>query len=187
MSARRPWRRCPDCGSQCHWVEPAWLCDRCRHEFTQAADAKFAPPGEAGPLLFTCSYSEHRPDMGLGVRISLGTPRWIKRVDPWPYVSEVTPRRSYLNVPDESLFLDAYLAQLRSVGAGRIRDEFRRIAYLYDTDRLVLLCFEKLSKGELCHRRYFASWWYTETGQEVPELGEVATHEQLTLDIGAGS
>ena len=49
--------------------------------------------------------------------------------------------------------------------------------------RLVLLCFEDLSKpGEWCHRSIFATWWKEVTGDEVRELGPVADdYEQGTL------
>lgn len=186
MTARRPWRRCLACDKRAHWVDPAWVCTGCGREWTQALDRRYAPPGGPTVDLATCSYSEYRPDMGLGVRISLGTPRWIRREEPWPYVPQAAPSKAYLNVTDEAVFLDRYLAQLRTHGVAGIRERLEEIATRAKADRLVLLCFEKLTKGEPCHRRYFASWWYTETGQEIPELGEVPTHEQLSL-FGDGS
>lgn len=182
---RRKWRRCHVCSKTCRWVDPTWVCTGCKREWTQADDPRYGPPGGPRVELATCSYSEFRPDMGLGVRISLGTPRWIKRAEPWPYVPELAPGRSYLNVADESVFLDRYLTQMRSNGVAAIRARFDHLAGQHDAQRLVLLCFEKLSTGKTCHRRYFASWWHTETGQQVPELGEQPTHEQLTL-FGGG-
>lgn len=188
-AARKPWRRCPGCGGHAHWVEPTWWCARCKHEWTAAHDPRFAPPDDQAPAveLTTCSFSEFREEMGLGVRISNGSPRWIKREVPWPVVTELVPSRSYLNVPDEDVFVERYTAQLRSHGVTAIREQFQRLAAHQKAERLVLLCFEKLTKGEPCHRRYFASWWQQQTGQEVPELGEVPTHEQLALDLGGGS
>ena len=48
--------------------------------------------------------------------------------------------------------------------------------------RLVLLCFEDLSKpGEWCHRRIFADWWKDITGDHVRELGPLPRHEQDPL------
>jgi hypothetical protein len=120
--------------------------------------------------LATCSYKEFRPSMGLGVRTSIGTPRWIKRDEPWPYVPELAPQRSYLRLPEPE-FDGAYLAQLGSYGVARIREQLDQLAAEHQADRLVLLCFERLTEAD-CHRRLFASWWLLTTGQRVPELGE---------------
>jgi hypothetical protein len=184
VSTRRPWRRCKVCPGTCAWVDPAWVCRKCGREYRVDDGDQFAPPGAVALELATCSYVEWREDMGVGVRISQGTPRWIRREEPWPYVPELAPSRSYLNVPDESVFIDRYLSQLNAVGAGRIRQALDAIAAKHQGRRLVLLCFEKLTKGEPCHRRYFAAWWQTTTGQAIPELGAVPTHEQLSLDVG---
>lgn len=123
------------------------------------------------PALYTCSYYEHRQRMGVGVRTSLGTPRWIKRETPWPYAPEVTPRGWYLNAPDKD-FAAAFTRQLHSHGVEGICDRFRRIAEETGADALVLLCFEKLDTSKWwCHRTLFAQWWQEQTGQEIPELG----------------
>jgi hypothetical protein len=133
--------------------------------------------------LFTCSYSEFRPAMGLGVRASLGTPRWIHRDEPWPYVSEITPRRSYLNAPYDE-YEAAYLHQLAHNGVDRIGRRFRELSVQHQAQRLVVLCFEKLSKpGAECHRSLFAAWWEQQTGQPVAELGEPPTQDGL-FDLG---
>ncbi|HEU5032739.1 MAG TPA: hypothetical protein VFV01_48005 [Spirillospora sp.] len=140
--------------------------------------------------LHTCSYSEYRPGMGVGVRASLGTPRWIKRETPWPYVREIAPHGSYLNVPSLAEFYDRYLHQLETHGAARIGRRFAEIAAAHpgpEVVDLVLLCFEKLSKaGAECHRTFFARWWTEQTGEQVDELGAPPAQDAL-FDPGAAS
>lgn len=120
--------------------------------------------------LATCSYREYRPEMGVPVRISLGRPRWWTTPIPdSASIPELTPRGSYLNAPEPD-FLEAYDAQLSRYGTGHLQARFAAIAGVHG-EPLVLLCFENLATGDLCHRRQFAAWWYAETGQEVPEMG----------------
>lgn len=126
----------------------------------------------SGVRLFTCSFTEYRPDMGVGVRISLSAPRWIKRDKPWPTVAAMTPQGWYLREPDDEVFYAHLRRQLEKAGPRAIYDELHTIADAEGDDRLVLLCFEKLSKpGADCHRSFVARWWLETTGEEVPELG----------------
>ena len=49
-----------------------------------------------------------------------------------------------------------------------------------NNERLVLLCYEDLTKpGLRCHRRLFANWWCENTGDVVPELEPNVRQEQL--------
>lgn len=122
--------------------------------------------------LFTCSYQEYKPEMGLAVRISLGKPKWWPEnaLHPRAFVWEITPRREYLRASDEE-YERQFFGQLERYGVNEIDQKFRQIAQSLGEQRLVLLCFEDLSKNTLCHRRDFASWWKARTGVDIPEVG----------------
>lgn len=138
----------------------------------------------AKPALATCSYRElNEPTMGLGVRISMGTPRWFRRDYLWPYLPDLTPQGWYINASDAE-FSARYLNQLTKVGAAAINRQFNLLAEVNEANRLVLCCFEKLDDpdpSKWCHRTLFASWWLGETGEQIPELGAVTTRHQETL------
>lgn len=121
--------------------------------------------------LATCSYREYVPEMGTPVRISLGRPRWWSgTLAKSAYVTEITPRHSYLHSPERE-YLAAYTEQLKRYGVDHIEARFSAIAAEH-AEPLVLLCFETLSSGSWCHRSLFAAFWLGQTGQDVPELGQ---------------
>ena len=128
----------------------------------------------ATPPLATCSYFEYERPMGTAVRITRGTPRgslsrWTDEPH-WPTVRLLAPGAEYFHQGlSREDFRDAYLADLNAAGPVRIAAALREIR---DTaGQLVLLCFEKSAVAEeQCHRRIFAEWWETTTGQRVPEL-----------------
>ncbi|MGI8520271.1 MAG: DUF488 family protein, N3 subclade [Actinomycetota bacterium] len=80
---------------------------------------------------------------------------------------------------DDDEFDRQYLAHLDEIGVDRIREHLELIAAKGKNDRLVLLCYEDVSKGLNCHRRTFAEWWEQQTGEAIPELASSAI--QLTL------
>lgn len=121
--------------------------------------------------LFTCSYKEFRPAMGVPVRSTVGAPRF-----PLPYplayvAGKVTPHSSMLRRP-YSEYRSLYLAMLDRRGVKAVVDELFAIRDAADDHRLVLLCFDDLSKPDAwCHRTMFAEWWLQNTGDTVRELG----------------
>lgn len=128
--------------------------------------------------LATASYNEYAPDLGAPVRTSLGAPRWF----PYPIVlswNNIMPDRWMLNIDDEQRYRDKYLAKLDRIGVETLRGDIDALAegHAYShmgevPNRLVLLCYEKLSKpGNWCHRSMFAQWWADNTGEWVEELG----------------
>lgn len=132
--------------------------------------------------MFTNRYQAFQPSQGVPVRITLGAPRFKL---PYPLtraVRELAPRREYFS-KSRGEFSAAYRADLDHVGVVRIAERLRGIAKAEGDHRLVLLCFEDLSKPTLwCHRRIFASWWKDATGDEVRELSPmVDQYEQGTL------
>lgn len=138
--------------------------------------------------LATCSYSEFDPAMGIPVRTSLGVPRW-----PLPYehdwkkaqVWEITPRRDYLRASDAE-YTRRFYAQLAEAGVAGIQRSFDRVQAAMGPGTLVLLCFENVrAKGwHSCHRRMFADWWFSETGQIVEEFGSSPDRERPHLPGG---
>ena len=137
--------------------------------------------------VYTCSYNEYRPEMGVAVRISAGVPSYqIPEFNPFRHVLAATPTREYLHTDMENYDRHFY-AQLDQHGVEAFRADFQRVrkeAGVKKNHPIVLLCFEKLGKLECneeheietaeegwCHRRKFASWWKQQTGEDIPELG----------------
>ncbi|MFB6643961.1 hypothetical protein ACFCYF_42790 [Streptomyces chartreusis] len=132
--------------------------------------------------LFTCRYQGFEPAMGVPVRITLSPPWWTLPYVLDHQVRELAPSRSYFGSA-RTEFETAYRAQLDERGVEALAARFQQIAVTGGDLRLVLLCFEDLTKpGEWCHRRMFASWWQEKTGAQVRELGPVGpAYEQGVL------
>ena len=128
--------------------------------------------------LATCSYGEYLPHMGAPVRTSLGFPKWF----PHPVVlswDNIMPSGYMLNLGSEQEYQQHYFRKLDQIGLETLRGDIDALleghAFTFQGElppRLVLLCYEKLSKrGNWCHRNMFAEWWEARTGQHVQELG----------------
>jgi hypothetical protein len=132
--------------------------------------------------LFTHRYQGFDPSMGVPVRITLGAPRWTLPYALEHQVREAAPSRGYFGTARPE-FEAAYRAQLESHGMEFFASRFQEIAVAANDLRLVLLCFEDLTKpAQWCHRRMFAAWWQERTGAKVRELGPLAPeYEQGTL------
>lgn len=104
----------------------------------------------------------------LKVGISIGAPRF-KIAYPVIRLKELMPRYPMMKLHGDEFKL-VYLAYLQSLTAARV------IALLEQTSRangdadLVLLCFEDVNAGQLCHRRYLAEFLVHHLGIEIPEL-----------------
>ncbi|GAA4226072.1 hypothetical protein GCM10022254_09790 [Actinomadura meridiana] len=125
--------------------------------------------------LATCSYAEFTPSMGVPVRSTVGAPRYRLPYKLAGHAKLITPTRPMLNL-ERAPYRHAYTELLDGHGADNIAAELTEIARTADAtpgDRLVLLCFDVLSKPDVwCHRRMFAVWWLAQHAQEVPELGK---------------
>lgn len=132
--------------------------------------------------LATLDYRRFEPSLGVPVRTSNGAPRYRlgyqlqhvapELIPPWPLVRADLPA---------SEFADRYRAGLDQIGLERILDRLHVIAAAEGGRRLVLLCFDDLSKpGMWCHRRIAADWLEKRTGLGVPELGPTEP-DQSTL------
>lgn len=137
--------------------------------------------------LFTCSYTEMRPEMGVPVRFTVGAPRFRLRYDLEHVFRGGTPTRQMLRLPKPQ-YREAYIGLLESRGIGAIVDELLGIARQANDHRLVLLCFENLGKeGLWCHRTMFGEWWEALTGDPVRELGAHGPAVKMTPeDHGQG-
>ena len=131
------------------------------------------------PHLFTCSFGEFRPSMGVPVRTSNGHPRWRLNYKVEHVCRDLMPEREWMDLPAAD-FDTRYTTRLEQIGVAELSTQFDAIASAANHDNLVLLCFESLAKRDACHRRTFAEWWTVQTGQTVPELGQAAS-EQLSL------
>lgn len=124
----------------------------------------------------TCSFGEYRPEMGYPVKTSIGSPKWFA----FPYMSweNVFPRYSMLKLPFED-YRRKYLQMLHIHGKEKLRGDIEYMAEEYakanggEMRPLVMLCFEKLSKGpdQWCHRTLLAGHLTKHLGFDVVELG----------------
>jgi hypothetical protein len=127
--------------------------------------------------IVTGRYRLWRPEHGVAVQITVGTPkfgRWPDLVDgrimaPFGLLSEDMPtdeaRRRYRQRLDDRA--DRVVAALAS------------IATRHPNQTLCLLCFEDVHAGEECHRRWLADWLDDRYGIVVPEATVV--DQQPTL------
>lgn len=141
--------------------------------------------------LATCNYHAFRSDMGIPVRTSNGLPKYWPHNGILPHWEAVTPNRPF-NLPFEP-FRKNYRAKLSGSGLASLRADMETIYEAakgdWPSNRLVLLCFENISKPDnWCHRTMFREWWQEQTGETIPELGPhdprmtfVAPEPDLTL------
>ncbi|MEV4704531.1 hypothetical protein [Actinoplanes sp. NPDC049316] len=123
--------------------------------------------------LFTCRYQRFRPDMGTPVRTTAGYPRFTLGYELAGHARLISPTWAMVSINDEATYRGLYRQMLDARGVDAVRDELQAIADQVPDPRLVLLCFDDLSKPDgWCHRRMFADWWTEHTGTEVPELAE---------------
>lgn len=122
------------------------------------------------------SYYQNRkldPKKHLIVQTSIGDPRWGARPE-WE-TEHITPTPEVLATADqgETIYTRAYLKQLDAIGVEKIRAELQELETEAKKDgrEVLLCCFECLKKpGQFCHRRIFAWWWHTKTGETISEL-----------------
>jgi uncharacterized protein YeaO (DUF488 family) len=126
--------------------------------------------------LRTASHAERRAILAAGavhVRISRGHPRGTPSL---PVVRELMPARELfaeLHELDWTAWQARYVAGLDGQPEA-IEQRLAELAAEHPGQTLVLCCFERVERGEHCHRRAFAEWWEARTGTAVPELHDVA-------------
>jgi hypothetical protein len=120
--------------------------------------------------LVTTSYKNYKPEMGIAIQTSIGTPkfwRWgsltqAKVFYPYATFKKHTDKTwtQKANIYCDSL--DAYASQIE-----KMLDSFTAIA---GDKPLVLMCYEDVHAGEVCHRRWLAEWFRTRYNVDVPEI-----------------
>jgi len=121
----------------------------------------------------TGRYIDFRPELGVGVRITRGGPekyRW------WNQSTGLVmgpkwwqPSYSEFREEDDAVGEASYYARMDSDPATQLG----RLAQLVTNHagrRLVLLCYENVHRGECCHRRWLAEWFWSRWQIEIPEL-----------------
>jgi hypothetical protein len=122
--------------------------------------------------LFTASYRDFDPSMGVPVRTSRGYPRFWK-LGRLQVLREAMPERAWMTMTDPAVFGELYRQKLDDVGAHVLLGRLEEIAAAAGDRRLVLLCFENLEKpGAWCHRSALGRWFEEQTGVPVPEVGQ---------------
>jgi hypothetical protein len=124
-------------------------------------------------LFVTGRYQDFRPELGVGVRTTLGGPEkygwWRNRarlVMPKPWA--VPPWREF-RIEDATEGEAAYCTRLDGE-SDRVIHQLADLATQFPGRRLVLLCYEDVHRGEVCHRRWFADWMWSRWQIEIPEL-----------------
>jgi len=122
--------------------------------------------------IYTSRFSYRVPEEYIAVGIAVGKPRWAL-----PYkcehLSMLAPHGLFKKYQGEE-FKRRYMDRLEELGEKKIRTALEAISKRNQNKDIVLLCWENLAKGLVCHRRYFADWWKATTGEEVEELEQMA-------------
>jgi hypothetical protein len=137
--------------------------------------------------LATGRYATFDPSMGVPVGITVGKPKFPLRYRIAAVIPELAPHGDLFAINDRDEFTRRYRARLDQVGIQALMARFEQIASSAEDDRLVLLCFEDLTRpGEWCHRRIAAEWLEEHAGIDVPEVVPATLEAQLALDTEAG-
>lgn len=105
--------------------------------------------------LATYKYPGFSTWMGVPVAISIGVPRWMPGIDK---IKALAPY-GVKDIPDDDDFRVAYAERL-DAHEDEIKAELVRLSKKWPGQRLVLLCWEDLTKPdvEMCHRTEAAKW-----------------------------
>jgi hypothetical protein len=114
------------------------------------------------------------------VGITRGYPRFKLGYPVVANLRQLAPTREMLAFKDACTFDKMYRDRLDDLGVDEVARLLTDCAERANNERLVLLCFEDLTKpGLRCHRRLFSAWWQKNTGEDVPELEPDVRQEQL--------
>jgi hypothetical protein len=122
----------------------------------------------AAPLV-TGRYRTWEPGDGVPIRTTVGSPKFWKG-GPLIDLRDVAPYGVFGQVADADAAREAYRQRIEQ-RAPRIVATLAALAHQHENQALVLLCFEDVHAGQVCHRRWFAEWFEERFGIEVPELG----------------
>ena len=115
------------------------------------------------PELRTSYYARWRPEHGVAVRTSVGTPRgWT---GPLEHIRRITPYGAF----GHDDWRERYEARLDRIDAAELAQRFADVSTRHDGRPLVLLCFEKDPAD--CHRSVLAAWLAEHGLGPVREVG----------------
>jgi hypothetical protein len=134
----------------------------------------------------TGRYSTFDASMGVPVAITVGRPKFPLRYEIEHEMRRLAPWGLLKLDGDE--FVQAYRSRLERLDLAAFVAKFEAISARHGGRRVVLLCYENVHAGQLCHRRVFAEWFEERTAQAVPEVEILATTTrglsgQLQLDV----
>jgi hypothetical protein len=122
---------------------------------------------EAAPLL-TGRYQNWRPEHGVAVRSTVGTPKFWRHGE-LIHARAITPYGVFGSGLDVDAARSAYVARLEA-RAQSVVAFLAAVARQHPGQPVVVLCFDNVHAGESCHRRWFAGWFEDRFGIAVPEL-----------------
>lgn len=102
------------------------------------------------------------------VRISLGFPKYELSYKIDYDFKLLKPSWSSMN-DEESIFKEKYLNHLEKYKE-IILEAINKLKVIADGKKLIFICFEKVKKGNECHRILFAEWYKKQTEEEYNEL-----------------
>lgn len=105
------------------------------------------------------------------IQISLGFPKFRLQYTVVGKMLMLAPEYSLLRVNNEIEYQRKYIERLEYIGIDRIKHALS--SFSQEGKEIVLLCFEDVTKdGQWCHRRMFADWYESKTGEKIDELEE---------------
>lgn len=114
----------------------------------------------------TARYQKFEQWMGVPIATSTGKPKWMPQIEK---IDALTPYGIFGQYDTEFSFRVAYLKRLDSKEA-EIKAALQALSRKYPGQRLVLLCWDDLTKPDgWCHRT-MAAEWLEARGLVVPEL-----------------
>jgi hypothetical protein len=135
-------------------------------------------PSESAPVedlelladapLVTSRYQTWQPGDGVPIRSTVGWPRFWRHGPMW-HNRDITPYGVFGQHLGEDEARTAYLKRLDR-HAEAVVNGLAEVARQHPGEALVVMCFEDVHAGEVCHRRWFAEWFGRRFGIEVPEL-----------------
>lgn len=135
--------------------------------------------------LKTGSYASWRPSEGVAVRVTVGRPKPQYFAPPYEELLTIAPWElfqggRYLNLPEpEELRLYRHRLHTRRA---RLLKELAELADRIDGQAAVLLCYEDVHAGEICHRRWFADWAEEVWGWQIPEIPPASSRMPVQRD-----
>ena len=122
----------------------------------------------AGSIV-TGRYADWQRSHGVPLQATVGTPKFWRGPElvdfriaaPWglldPSISDDEAERRYLARLDRR--------------SDAVVDRLHAIADEHQGEQLVVMCFENVHAGQVCHRRWLADWLEDRHGLVVPEVG----------------